>query len=305
MNLPDTQSEGKMELLSATSELMPQGVPNYIEVIKYPTITKLCQEHGKKSLRMAISLLVRDLCNSLNVVRNMNEDQIIEAAAMLLDECGDFRLEDYVMMFSLAKRGQLVNIMDRIDIDTIGKMLDVYWQKRYQEGQRAQEQQIRGYENNLRKIEAEARAERSRVPATEKEKILKEKEDAQQDEFFKKLKEIAKGMDAGTSEEKMKQYQKRDDMVKKHQEMLKKQVELRMAQTLKEIANIDEGEFLPDGVINDMVFLLTAHNLEWKNLVCKKMKVTMEKLESIINFKNTNGDLRISFIREGKEVLGL
>jgi hypothetical protein len=43
-----------------------------------------------------------DFCSSINVLRNMNEDQMIEAAAMLIAECGNFRLEDYVMMFSMG-----------------------------------------------------------------------------------------------------------------------------------------------------------------------------------------------------------
>ncbi len=119
-----------MELIQITSELMPGGVPKYLEVVKYPMIRQLAEQMGRKKIILLITLMVKNLCSSVNVVRNMNEDQMIEAAAMLLDECGNFRLEDYQMMFTMAKRGNLVNILDRMDIQVIGKMMDEYWNRR-------------------------------------------------------------------------------------------------------------------------------------------------------------------------------
>lgn len=119
-----------MELLSMSSGLMPAGKPTYLEVIKFPMIKNLIDEYGSKTMMKVLFLQVKDFCSSMNVVRNMNEDQMIESAAMLIDECGNFRIEDYVMMFQMAKRGDLVKIMDRIDINVITQMLDVYWEKR-------------------------------------------------------------------------------------------------------------------------------------------------------------------------------
>ena len=128
LETPD-KTEAKMELISLTSELMPAGVPSFLEIVKYPMIRDLIAEIGKKKMLAILVLLVKDFCSSINVIRNMNEDQMIEAGAMLLDECVNFRLEDYVMMFSLAKRGQLIKILDRIDLQLIGEMMDKYWEK--------------------------------------------------------------------------------------------------------------------------------------------------------------------------------
>lgn len=119
-----------MEFVGIVSELMPAGNPIFLDVIKYPMIKSLVSEHGKKTMLKVIFLLIRDFCNSINVVRNMNQDQMIEAAAMLIDECNNFRLEDYTIMFSMAKRGSLVKILDRIDISVITQMLDEYWKRR-------------------------------------------------------------------------------------------------------------------------------------------------------------------------------
>ena len=124
------KSDAKMELIALVSDLMPQGKPKYLEVIKYPMIRQLIETEGKKKMLAVLVLMIKDFCSSLNVVRNMNEDQMIEAAAMLLDECENFRLEDYMIMFSMAKRGELVKIMDRIDLQVITAMLDEYFTRR-------------------------------------------------------------------------------------------------------------------------------------------------------------------------------
>ena len=67
---------------------------------------------------------------------------MIESASMLIDECGNFRLQDYTMMFTMAKRGQLVKIRDRIDISVITQLLDEYWKRRNFAGMKLQESEI-------------------------------------------------------------------------------------------------------------------------------------------------------------------
>lgn len=131
-----------MELVSISGQLMPAGKPSFLEMIKYPKIQSLVEQHGRKTILKVIFLLVKDFCASLNVVRNMNEDQMIEAAAMLLDECDNFRLEDYTMMFAMAKRGELVKVMDRIDLQIITSIIDEYWIRRRNAAQSVQTDEI-------------------------------------------------------------------------------------------------------------------------------------------------------------------
>jgi hypothetical protein len=128
--------EAKMDFMVLASELMPQGKPQFLSVIKYPKIQQLIQSKGKKIMLALAVTLVKDFCDSLNVVRNMNQSQMLEAANMLLDECDNFRLEDYVMMFQMAKRGELADIRDRIDLQLIADMLDTYWLKRKEAGEK-------------------------------------------------------------------------------------------------------------------------------------------------------------------------
>lgn len=142
MEVPEKKLQGKMEMIAVSRELMPAGKPNFLEVIKYPMIKDLVKSEGSNKMLKLLVLMVKDFCNSINVVRNMNEDQMIEAASMLLDECDNFRLEDYVMMFSLSKRGELIKILDHLDISYIAMMMNEYWQRRKNAGRHALEDPV-------------------------------------------------------------------------------------------------------------------------------------------------------------------
>lgn len=142
------RSEAKLELVLAINELMPEGNPDYISVCKYEPIRNIVLRIGKKKMLALIVIIVKDFCASLNVVRNMNEDQMIEAGAMLLEECGNFRIEDYVIMFSMAKRGKLIKIYDRMDMQIITQIMDEYWIKRSRAGEMELEKEINEIEMN-------------------------------------------------------------------------------------------------------------------------------------------------------------
>lgn len=131
-----------MDLMLQVNQLMPSGKPKYLDVIQYPKISDLIKQEGARKILLLLAIMVRDFCASFNVVRNMNEDQILEAAGMLMEECGNFRLEDYVIMFSMAKKGQLVKVFDRIDLEVITNVLDAYWQNRNEAANKAQESEF-------------------------------------------------------------------------------------------------------------------------------------------------------------------
>jgi hypothetical protein len=147
----DDKSKGvaRFELVTATSALMPGGQPQFKEIASRAPIAILVETMSRADMIKHLYVLINDFCSSLNVVRNMSHDQMIDAAAMLLDECGDFRLEDYMVMFTLAKRGQLVKIMDRIDISIIGQMMDAYYAMRRAEGQQIQEGEYYSFEQKI------------------------------------------------------------------------------------------------------------------------------------------------------------
>lgn len=133
------RTAARNEIMSMTRTLMPQGLPDFVSVRNYPSIHQLRTDVGDANMHKVLMCMVKHFCDSVNVVRNMTEDQMIECADMLLHECDTFRLEDYQMMFALGKRGDLVKIMDRLDINVVTQMMDAYWQKRNEAGKREAE----------------------------------------------------------------------------------------------------------------------------------------------------------------------
>src|SRR4051812_31257037 len=83
MDLAEAKAEAKMDFIDLVGDLMPEGKPTYLDVIKYPLVKSWVAELGKKTMLKVLYLLVKDFCRSVNVVRNMNEDQMIEVAAVL------------------------------------------------------------------------------------------------------------------------------------------------------------------------------------------------------------------------------
>lgn len=136
-----------MELLAIANELLPGGEPQYLSMVEYPKISDLINEQGRKEILKIVFLIVKDFCNSFNVVRNMNEDQMIEAANMLIEDAGNYRLEDYYMMFAMAKKGQLVKIYDRIDVQVINEMADNYNNNRQQAAWKVEDEKNSQYKS--------------------------------------------------------------------------------------------------------------------------------------------------------------
>ena len=136
---PNQRKDAKLDFAVLVSDLMPKGVPNYLEIIRYPMIKDLLEIHSKKRMLIILVALIKDFCASINVVRNMNEEQIVEASIMLIEECGNLRLEDYVIMFSLAKRGVLFKFYDHLDIQVITSIADSYYAKRSEEKHKMEE----------------------------------------------------------------------------------------------------------------------------------------------------------------------
>lgn len=132
----------KLGYIKAVKQLFPDGKPNYLGVVQFPQIKDLIKDNSEPVVLLLIAVMVRDYCASVNVSRNMNEDQILEAAAMLMEEAGNFRLEDYAMMFAQAKRGKLVKVYERIDLSTITDMADAYYAERRDAKINQQEQEI-------------------------------------------------------------------------------------------------------------------------------------------------------------------
>lgn len=125
-----SSKEAQLAISRQKAELIPSGIPDYKKIFENGTpMVYIQKKEGENYALKILVMLLRDLAASFNVVRNLNGGQMLELAKMMLNECGPFRLEDFIVMFELGKRGELVDIRDRIDINIISKMMDAYWYK--------------------------------------------------------------------------------------------------------------------------------------------------------------------------------
>lgn len=145
-----TEKDGKVELVNAGIRLIPQGVVNFESLYDLQPITDLVTIHGTAKVQTLIFTLIQNFCKSFNVVRNMEQDQMIECAMVLLSDCKDFRLEDYVIMFTLAKRMKIGNVYDHIDLAVISTIHDEYLVIRQMEMKKINERK----KNETRKVKA-------------------------------------------------------------------------------------------------------------------------------------------------------
>ena len=131
----------QIQLIELSSQLIPNGNADFKSVRNFLPIANIIRDGiaSIPDIRASLVMLIKNFSESLNVVRNLNELQTVEIAQMLIDECGDFRLEDYFVMFQLAKRGKIGDIRDRIDIQLVSKLLDEYWAYRRKEGEKLQQ----------------------------------------------------------------------------------------------------------------------------------------------------------------------
>lgn len=125
-------SNNKGALLGAINEIMKAGQPDFTEIVKRERIAELRQSVGEQMLLHALFELIKNFCNKLNVARNMNEDQIIDAANTLLIDCNpNYHLEDFAAAFDLAARNRLWlnngrGLIDRIDIGILSEIMVQY-----------------------------------------------------------------------------------------------------------------------------------------------------------------------------------
>ena len=124
------KSQAKLRLANIAMDLMPAGVVDFDKLKECAPIKSLVEGIGKTEMQTLLFLLISNFCKSINVVRNMGEDQMIECAMYLLDECKDYTMEDYVVMFAMAKRGKIGNVMDHLDIEVVAEMHAEYAARR-------------------------------------------------------------------------------------------------------------------------------------------------------------------------------
>lgn len=149
-----------MELIKLTDQLTPAGNPDFKMVAAMPPIKDIVSQDGPEAMLFVLSAIIRNFCASVNVVRNMSTGQILMAANTLLQECKNYRVEDFVLMFDMAMKGKIKpndgrGIMDRLDLTVIVDIWNIYDGIRYASAEQIQEEQVAADEKFLDEINPE------------------------------------------------------------------------------------------------------------------------------------------------------
>lgn len=113
-----------------------------LDITLHARIPNLTHVYGFEKIHEILIVLLTSFNNSLNLIRPMNPDQIIECAndLVMTTEEDQLSIEDYVLFFKGAKEGKYGKILDRMDHQTVFSMLEEYRQERHRQYLRIREE---------------------------------------------------------------------------------------------------------------------------------------------------------------------
>lgn len=105
-----------------------------LSISLYDRIPNLTHVYGVEKIHAIVTALLKGFCDSYNVIRPMNSDQIVSCAydMVMTSQDDQLSIEDYVIFFKGAKEGKYGKILDRMDQQTIFEMLEQYRQQRHE-----------------------------------------------------------------------------------------------------------------------------------------------------------------------------
>jgi hypothetical protein len=132
-------------ILENSRQYITGGVVAFDKVLSislHARIPNLTHVYGFEKIHEIIIVLITSFNNSLNLIRPMNADQIVECAhdLVMTTEEDQLAIEDYVLFFKGAKEGKYGKILDRLDQQTIFSMLEEYRQERHRQFIRIKEE---------------------------------------------------------------------------------------------------------------------------------------------------------------------
>jgi hypothetical protein len=113
-----------------------------LSISAYSRIPNLTHVYGIEEIHAILSVLLTSFNNSLNLIRPMSKEQIVECAyeMVLTTEEDQLSIEDYVLFFRGAKTGKYGRILDRLDQQTIFSMLEEYRSERHRQYMKIKEE---------------------------------------------------------------------------------------------------------------------------------------------------------------------
>jgi hypothetical protein len=106
------------------------------------TVLQTLEKANRKEIALQIIFLVKRCNDMINVGSKLNDYQVATLASDILDFCQNETLEDIVMLFKMARKGELGNKIFRLDSMVIfQEWMPAYLEIKYQEKERALERE--------------------------------------------------------------------------------------------------------------------------------------------------------------------
>lgn len=96
-------------------------------------ISILVKEFGINEVRSILSELIYDLCDYLNVQRNMNSKQIAQTTDLLIIEYPHYKAEDFILAFKNIKTQRYGKIYESFDGGKLFEFIKFYDDERFDE----------------------------------------------------------------------------------------------------------------------------------------------------------------------------
>lgn len=97
-------------------------------------LVNMSRSIGEKNTLKVVYTLILNVSNYFNVAHSMNQDQALQTATLILDKYPLETVEDFVMIFKLAKRNEFGANLHRIDgtviFDWCSKYLDMKYARK-------------------------------------------------------------------------------------------------------------------------------------------------------------------------------
>ena len=124
-------SSGKIRTLQEIAEINIVIISKYQtqltidKILEFPTISQLKIEFGEKKVIAILATIIQVQCMQFNISNRPSEAQILSIAMVLMEEVS-LSIQDILLIFKKAKRGEFDTIYNRIDSEIIYKWIMVY-----------------------------------------------------------------------------------------------------------------------------------------------------------------------------------
>ena len=119
-----------MDKLAITTSLQIKPDSTYPEIFKDPNTLQRVRGDKPRELELMVRIWINEFQGAYNVSSKMDKPQIVSAAKSIVEQFYFLTLNDLSKFFSTATSGLYGQVFNRVDLETICRLLDKYCEAR-------------------------------------------------------------------------------------------------------------------------------------------------------------------------------